>query len=80
MQFAEGAGQTILDEIVGGDDVARQCTRVAPKARDFGFDLPVSVGHERLLPLSIISRRADPSGRSLSARCNPMMSGPAGFV
>ncbi len=39
MQFAEGARQAILNEIVGGDDIAGQCARIAAKARNLGFDL-----------------------------------------
>jgi hypothetical protein len=52
MQLAERAGEAILDEVVGGEDVPRQCPRVATKAGYFGFDLPVDIGHEMLPTLS----------------------------
>jgi hypothetical protein len=39
-----------LDQIIRGDDIARQCARVSPKAWDLGFDVPVRVGHMRSFP------------------------------
>jgi hypothetical protein len=49
MEPGEGAGETILDEIVGGPDVADQRAGIAPQARNLGFDIAVTGGHERLL-------------------------------
>jgi hypothetical protein len=48
MQFAQGSRQAILDEIVGSANVARQCSRITPQARDFGLDLPVGIRHDML--------------------------------
>ena len=75
MQFAESAGQAILYKIIGGDDVARQSPRVAPKARDFGFDLPVSVGHSRSSRCDHRPDRPIRTRRSVGVGRNPMMSG-----
>ena len=60
MQFAEGTGQAVLDEIVRGDKIARQRARIASEAGNFGFNLPMRVGHRGLLPIATIGRRADP--------------------
>jgi hypothetical protein len=46
MQFGKSAGQTVLHEIVGGDEVMRQRAGIAPKAGNFTFDLPARVGHK----------------------------------
>jgi len=51
-----------LDEIIRGDEVARQRARVAPKAENFGFDVPIRAGHRGLLPMATIGREADPKG------------------
>ena len=61
MQFAKGAGQAVLNEIVRRDEIARQGARVAAQAGDFSFDVPIRVRHRRLLPMATIGRRADPS-------------------
>lgn len=49
-----------MDEIIRGDKVTRQCTRIAPEAGNFGFDLPIKAGHRGLLPMATIDRGADP--------------------
>ena len=51
-----------MDEIIRGDEVTRQCTRIAPEAGNFGFDLPIRAGHRGLLPMATIGREADPKG------------------
>ena len=38
MQLSERAGEAILNEIVGRGDIARQRARIAPQARNLGFD------------------------------------------
>jgi hypothetical protein len=60
MQFAEGTGQALLDEIIRGDEVARQRPRIAPKTGYFGFDVPIRASHRGLLPMATIGRGADP--------------------
>ena len=65
MQFAEGAGQAVLDEIVRGDEISRQRASIATKAGNFGFDVPVRVGHRGLLLMATIGREADPTTAEL---------------
>ena len=62
MQFAEGTGQALLDEIIRGDEIARQRPRIAPKAGNFDFDVPIRASHGGLLPMATIGRAADPKG------------------
>ena len=38
MNFAEGTGKTLLDEILGGRDIARQNPSIPRQPRDQGFD------------------------------------------
>jgi hypothetical protein len=69
-----------LDEIIRGDEVARQCTRIAPEARNFGFDVPIRAGHRGLLPMATIDRGADPkSVESIDAMLSDDVRA-AGFV
>jgi hypothetical protein len=49
-----------LDEIIRGDEVARQRPRIAPKTGYFGFDVPIRASHRGLLPMAAIGRGADP--------------------
>jgi hypothetical protein len=53
MQFAEGAGQAILNEVIRYSYISGQGASVAPQTRNFGFDLPVNVYHERLPMVAI---------------------------
>jgi len=41
VEFAEGPSQAILHEIVGGDGIARECSRIAPQPRNLGFDIAI---------------------------------------
>ena len=49
-----------MNEIVCRYEIARQRARVASKARNFCFHVPIRIRHRRLLPLATIGRRADP--------------------
>jgi len=48
MQFTKGSRKAVLYEIIGSADIARQGSRIAPQARDFGLDLPVGFRHDML--------------------------------
>ena len=52
MQFPEGPGEAVLDEVVGRYDVVSQRSSKASQAGNFGFDVPIGVGHRGLLPLA----------------------------
>jgi hypothetical protein len=60
MQFAKGPSQTVLDEIVCGDEIAGQRPRITSKTGNFGFEVRVRVGHRGLLLMATIGQRADP--------------------
>jgi hypothetical protein len=45
MPFTESAGEAVLEKIICGGGVARQRACIASKTPDFGFYVPVSVGH-----------------------------------
>jgi hypothetical protein len=52
MQFSERPGEAVLDEVVGGDDVVSEGASKTPQAGNFGFDVPIGVGHRGSLPLA----------------------------
>jgi len=43
VNFLKRTGETVLDKIVGGDDVARQNPRPAPQRWDQGYDFFVQI-------------------------------------
>jgi hypothetical protein len=80
VQFAEGTGQAVLNEIVRGDEVTRQRARITSKAGNFDFDVPIGVGHRGLLPMATIDQRADPkTADSIDAMLSDDVSA-SGFV
>jgi len=50
MQLFERPGETILNQIVRPGGIARQRVRVAPQARDLGFDAAINFRHGNPLP------------------------------
>ncbi len=60
MQFAEGAGEAILHEIVRRGDVASQRTGIAPQARNLCFDAAMDIGHEK--PPQLVATGRGPIG------------------
>ena len=44
MKFREGPSDALLDEIIGSGHIARQTSRIPPKVRQVGFDIPVQSG------------------------------------
>jgi len=61
MQFPEGSGEAILDEVVGGDGVASERPSKTPQAGYFGFDIPIRVSHRGSLPLASGGQATDPN-------------------
>jgi len=61
MQFPEGPGEAVLDEVIGRYHVVSQRASKAPQAGNFGFDIPIRVSHRGSLPLASGGRAADPN-------------------
>ena len=51
MQFPEGPGEAVLDEVVGRYHVVSERASKASQAGNFGFDVPIGVGHRGSLQL-----------------------------
>jgi hypothetical protein len=59
VELRQGAGQAVLNEIVGEYNVTGQRPRVAPKARDLGLDRLMRIRHESHAMPAPIDPRAD---------------------
>jgi hypothetical protein len=51
MNLREGTSDTLLDEIMGSDRIARQTSRIPPKLGEVGFDASVQNGGRNRGPL-----------------------------
>ena len=51
MKLREGPNDALLDEIIGGDRIARQTSRIPPKLGEVGFDASVQNGGRNRGPL-----------------------------
>jgi len=60
MQFPEGPREAVLDEVVGRYHVVCQRASKASQAGNFGFDVPIGVGHRGSLPLASGGHTTDP--------------------
>jgi hypothetical protein len=47
MKLREGPSDALLGEIIGGDRIARQTSRIPPEVGQIGFDIPMQNGHRR---------------------------------
>ena len=68
MQFSEGPGEAVLDEVVGGYDVVSEGASKTPQAGNFGFNIPIRVGHRGSLPLASGGRATDPNAERIYRR------------
>ena len=48
MQFDNRTGESFLDQVVRGDDIADECAGIAPQVRGMDCDFLMNVGHARL--------------------------------